>query len=113
MDIIANNFADEQAGLAAKFHQVPLNVSSTYIYDYSLVRKIQRRLVDILVSLPHRPRQPKISNPLPFCKESIEELMNKSMHVAFFQGERIACARCFDKLRVKGECTRSWLLHLP
>ena len=35
--------------------------------------------------------------------------MNKSMHVAFFQGERIACARCFDKLPVKGECTRSWL----
>ena len=86
-----------------------MNVSSTYIYYNFLVRKIQRRLVDILISLPHRPRNPKVPNPLPFRRESIEELMQKSMHVPFFQGDRIACARCYDKLPLKGECTRSWL----
>ena len=41
IDIKGNRHADVQAGKAAHYHAVPVNVSSTHIYYYSLTRKIQ------------------------------------------------------------------------
>ena len=111
-DVKANALADVQAGLAAKYHAVPLNVSAPYIYYFGLIRKIQRRLVDIIVSLPHRSRIAKPKTPTPFHKETIEDLMHSSKHIPFFSGTNISCARCFDKVPASGPCTRSWLQGL-
>ena len=53
-DIKGNAIADDLAGKAAAYFEVPRNMSASYVYYFSLVRKIQRRLIDILWHLPHR-----------------------------------------------------------
>ncbi len=47
-DVLSNRHADHYAKIRAQRLQVPLNVSTPVIFYYSLVRKIQRRLVNII-----------------------------------------------------------------
>ena len=54
LDILANDWADEHAAKAAHSAEVPLNVSTPYLYHYHLIRRIQKRLVTILCTLPDR-----------------------------------------------------------
>ena len=42
LDIKANDWADELAGKAAHSAEVPLNVSTPYLYHYHLIRRIQK-----------------------------------------------------------------------
>ena len=70
LDVKGNRHADDLAGKAARYHAVPVNVSSTHIYYYySLTRKIQKILIDIITSLPHRTKLPK--PPKPFCRPEV------------------------------------------
>jgi hypothetical protein len=89
----------------------PVNVSSTYIYYYSLTRKLQRRLIDILISLPSRTKLQK--PPKPFClpehRPSIEELLQTTQHITFCNRGRIQCARCLHSLPAFGANTEHWL----
>ena len=111
LDVRGNRHADVQAGRAAHDHTVPVNVSSTHIYYYSLTRKIQRRLIDIITSLPHRTRLPKPPKPfaLPEVDPSIQELMQFSQHVPLLHDGRISCARCMNSLPSSGIATKQWL----
>ena len=59
LDVIGNNFADEEAGMAAKSHCVELNASSQFFHWRNLAGKIQRRLVAILQDLPDRKKEKK------------------------------------------------------
>jgi len=57
LDVKGNDHADKLARVAADKHQVPLQVSTDYLFYVSLVAKIQRRLAAIIVSLPDRKRE--------------------------------------------------------
>ena len=65
LDVQGNAHADHHAGIAARTHRIDLNVAATHIYYYHLVKKIQRRLVDIVMNLPHRSKQPHASVHIP------------------------------------------------
>ena len=110
LDVVGNDFADTQAGKAAHQHAVPLNVSATHIYYYSLVRKIQRRIIDVIISMPHR-KHVKVHKPFKLLDDtfSLEDLIATSKHIPFFVESRIRCARCLDNLPIKGDCTKQWL----
>ena len=113
LDVVGNDFADKQAGMAAHQHAVPLNVSATHIYYYyyySLVRKIQRRIIDIIISMPHR-KHVKVHKPFRMFDDTfiLEDLIATSQHIPFFVGSRIRCARCLDNLPIKGDSTKQWL----
>ena len=53
-DVLGNKHADEEAGLAAHSHALPLHVTHNYLRYYTLVRQIQRRLIALLCALLHR-----------------------------------------------------------
>ena len=88
---------------------MPLNVSTSFIYYYALVRRIQRRLIDILVNMPHRNRGPRKQPLQPVKTPSLDSLMAQSRHVAFVTGTRIACAVCRNGIPCKGNAARLWL----
>ena len=92
-DVKGNSWADELAGSSAQSFGLPLNITSPYIYHKNLVKRIRRRLIVILCSLPNRPKQiPKATIP----KEPFEELCIKSGHIIYKIGDdkNIGCARC-------------------
>ena len=72
-DVAGNSLADHYAGVAATRLKVPLNVSTPCVYYYSLVRKIQRRLIDIIINLPHRhkTRVPTMATPMRITLEDL------------------------------------------
>ena len=111
LDVKGNRLADVQAGKAAHDHAVPVNISSTHIYYFSLTRKIQKRLVDIITSLPHRTKLPKPPRPFspPELDPSIDDLMELTQHVPFLHDGRISCARCMNSLPSSGITTKHWL----
>ncbi len=53
-DILANAAADKHAGIVANCVALPLNITSTVIYYTHLVKRVQKRLVAIIMSLPQR-----------------------------------------------------------
>ena len=108
VDIIGNNFADVKAGVAAKRLMVPLNVSTPCLYYYSLVRRIQKRLIDIVTHLPHRVKTPR-PKPIPHIRESLEDISRTSQHVVIFNAIRVTCIVCMCSLPVKSNTTKLWL----
>ena len=84
LDIKANDWADEHAGKAAHSAEVSLNVSTPCLYHYHHIRRVQKRLVTILCTLPDRPKHiPKAKIP----KEELCTIIAASRHVIF--GQRI------------------------
>jgi len=107
-DVAGNSWADELAGTSAQSFELPLNITSPHIYHKNLVKRIQRRLMVILCSLPNRPKHiPKASIP----KEPFEELCTRSRHIIYNTGDgrRIGCARCKQIRNIKGTGVRFWL----
>ena len=104
-DVAGNSLADELAGTSAQSFELPLNITSPHIYDKKWVKRIQRRLMVILCSLPNRPKHiPKASVP----KEPQEELCTRSRHIIYNTGDgrSIGCARCKQIRDSKGAGVR-------
>ena len=109
LDIKANDWADEHAGKAAHSAEVPLNVSTPYLYHYHLIRRIQKRLVTILCTLPDRPKHvPKAKIP----KEDLCTILAASKHIIFWpikNASWIKCARCKGTMHSKSCNVRAWI----
>ena len=109
LDIKAKDWADELAGKAAHSAEVPLNVSTPYLYHYHLIRRIQKRLVTILCTLPDRPKHiPKARIP----KEELCTIIAASKHVIFWPKNNacwIKCARCKGTMHSKSSNVRAWI----
>ncbi len=95
LDILGNSAADQEAGLMAKYVTVPLNVSAPILYYYNLVKRIQRRLVAIIMSLPDRVKYKRIAKPKE-SGEPLDSLVSQSSHVVYLQFGRYQCARCLN-----------------
>ena len=109
LDIKANDWADELAGNAAHSVEVPLNVSAPYLYYFHLTRRIQKRHVAILCSLPNRPKHiPKVKLP----KEDLCTIIAASKHVIFWPKSNpnwITCARCSCTMHSKAVGVKAWI----
>ena len=107
-DVQGNQWADELAGNSAKSFELPLNVTSPYLYYKNLVKRIQHRLMVIICAIPNRPKHiPKAA----IQKESFEELCHKSSHIIYNVGDNknIGCARCKQIRSIKVIGIRFWL----
>ena len=58
-DIEGNEWADELAGIAAKYAELPIGITTLSIYNKNLAIRIQKRHVAILCSLPDRVKHVK------------------------------------------------------
>ena len=109
LDIQGNDWADELAGKAAHRVEVPLNVSTPYLYYYHLVRRIQKRHVAILCSLPDRPKHiPKVKVPL----DDLCTIIAASNHIIYWPTDKphwIRCARCSSTMHSKAVGVRTWI----
>ena len=107
-DVAGNSWADELAGTSAQSFDLPLNITSPHIYHKNLVKRIRRRLMIILCSLPNRPKHiPKASIP----KEPLEEMYTISKHIIYNTGDgrKIGCARCKQIRDSKGHFTHVYV----
>ncbi len=107
-DILGNDRADKLADSAATKACVSLDVSAPVLYYINLVKRIQKRLVAVLVSLPNRtkPKQ-ELTHFAP--QLSLAELSASSSHVLFEHEGRSKCARCLCSYSNNDPALRHWL----
>ena len=83
------------------------------MYYHNLVRRIPKRLVAILMSLPDRAKHVKSIRPR-VIGDPLDGIIAKSSHVLILQSNRFKCVRClnsFDRMDsslmpfLKGTCT--------
>ena len=108
-DIEGNDWADELAGIAAKYAELPLSITTPIIYHKNLATRIQKRHVAILCSLPDRVKH--VKNPkavIPF--DSILDLCNSSQHTIYEPDEHsLACSRCKATVKRHSPALKHWL----
>ena len=107
-DILANDLADNQAGKAAKRHQISFNIATSFIYYHYLARRIQKRLTKIITSLPNRHRT-KLPKQLFKTSPSLEDKFADSSHYPFIDHGKVRCAMCLDCLPSSGPFLTTWL----
>jgi hypothetical protein len=94
-DVRGNDHADKLARVAADKYQVPLQVSTDYLYYVSLVAKIQKRLATIVVSLPDRKRDAReatVSSTVSATpRATIKHSLAETDHVIIHKGGRMSC----------------------
>ena len=75
-----------------------------------LVKRIQKRLACIIISVPDRMKLDNIRVVKP-SPEPLDELIVKSSHSAFWPdgSDRVHCARCHSSFQVRDPNLRSWL----
>ena len=104
MDSLADHFAGESA-LSV---QVSSQVAKDCMYHYKLVKKIQRRLIAIIKSLPERTKVTTVRTPKE-CEESLEMRIQASKHSIKKISERLYCERCHNSFRCSDKAMQDWL----
>jgi len=107
-DLLGNRQADRLAGDAARSVELPPAVTSPVLYYHGLVRRIQRRLIDILVNLPSRQKVCKGIKHIT-SKPNIVDLLPVTSHLAFVRKDRVCCARCHKNDLQKDPALFHWL----
>ena len=107
-DVLSNSHADVHAGLAATRAQIAEPLASKYIEEFKLASSIQRRLVEVVLSLPKRDTEYVVRPPKP-KPVPLEELIARTEHKLFTSGDRQVCTRCLSGFSVKDPCIRHWL----
>jgi len=102
-----NKFADKYAGVAAAAVQLPPAITIGPIHYINLVKKVQRRLAIIIISLPNRKsdRVPSVKVP----KESLESLISASSHDVRRSAHRVNCIACLSSFAIIDSSLRPWL----
>ena len=111
-DIFGNKQADIQAVAAANKAELPVEVTAPIIYNIQLVQRIQRRLADIIMSLPKRSKHH--NEPIRAINRNppIESLFATSEHIPTYNATntRIHCTRCRSHVSIScPKEVRQWL----
>ena len=106
-DVEGNQWADDLAGQSATYEELPLNITTPYLYHKNLTKRIQKRLAVILCALPNRPKHiPKAKIP----NVNFDECCNLSRHVIYdADSKHIGCARCRQVHNRAAVGVRHWL----
>ena len=109
--VIGNACADLMAGRGAQRAELPLSVTAGAVYLYALVRKVQLRLVYILLyMLEHYPRavtSRACRRPVPVLSK-LGMHMFASKHVLYQRGDRLWCVAC-GRSPMGQDAFRSWV----
>ena len=107
-DIAANKIADTLAGEAAKRCNLPMHITSAYLYHYRLTKRIQYRLATILVQLPHRTKA-AVEPAHPVNIPPLDDILAETRHVLYRRADKICCAGCSNQFSAKDPNLRAWL----
>ena len=112
-DVKGNDHADKLARTAADKYQVPLQVSTDYLYYVSLVARIQKRLAAIVVSLPDRKRDDReaaVSSTVSATpRATLKQGLADTDHVIVHKGERMSCKLCGSSFSTRDPSLKHWL----
>ena len=108
LDIASNALADEYAKEAAKLYQVPLEVSAPCIYNYKLVKRIQKRVACIITCLPERSKFKTVRTPKELGT-SLSASIAESRHSVTRLGDRLTCDRCSNSFSCNDKSVVHWL----
>jgi hypothetical protein len=113
LDVKGNDHADKLARVAADKHQVPLQVSTDYLFYVSLVAKIQRRLAAIIVSLPDRKREDREATASSSASAgqhaSLRQCLDVTDHDIVHKGERVSCRLCGNSFSSRDPMVKHWM----
>jgi hypothetical protein len=108
LDICGNDLADKYAEESAVEAQVPSKVASECLFHYSLVKRIQWRIITVISNLPDRK----------FCKtvrtvkehtQDLDDVFNKSKHDLTRDKDRYSCRNCLENFNAKDKSFMHWL----
>ena len=108
LDILGNDRADHYAGEAAKHYTVSASVSTSCIFFYKLVRRIQHRLATIIMNLPERQKFTSVRTQLE-TKQSLDMKILESQHNISRTGDRITCHVCHNSFTSGDPSLQQWL----
>jgi len=110
-DVLCNRLADRYAGIAAEKHAIDINIASSVIWYTHFIRKVQRRLVAILFSLPKRSKQIKYKDKKPPQLKIIDIIETQlSRHDAYIHETRVWCKVCKSSFSLSNPKAKDWLM---
>ena len=80
LDVEGNKLADKYAGEASEKAIAPLQVRTDVVFSYSLVKRIQKRIIAIIQSLPARQKKQTVLTQREL-QPSVDEFILESKHV--------------------------------
>ena len=98
LDVKGNQFADDYASISAKGHELDSVIANPTIYSYTLVKKIQKRIIAIIRNLPDRDKK-QIIRSQKELKPSIESITAESEHVLVGDQGRYTCQVCASSFK--------------
>ena len=108
VDVIGNDWADKYAKVAAETVQVSAQVAKDCIYYYKLVKRIQKRMVCIIMNLPERSKHKVVRTPKELAV-NLDSCITASRHAITQSGDRISCRRCLNNSARKDKSVVPWL----
>ena len=87
---------------------VPLQVSTDVVYYYSLVKKVQKRIIAIIQHLPERSKKQTVLTQKEL-RPKLDDLMNESKHVLVRHDGRIHCKVCLSGFSESDPLLKSWM----
>ena len=108
LDVKGNKHADTLAGEAAELAKVPLQVSTDVMFYYSLVKKIQKRIITILMLLPPRQKKQTVLSAKEL-KPSIDYYIENSKHIIMSNDGRYSCEVCLNSFKDSDPLLKEWV----
>ena len=110
--IIGNKQADRLAGISANMAEVDMNAAAPVLFYSSRIKKIQRRLVGILLALPPRGRvqRPPAPPRIRPDKPSLDSLLAHSEHIVYLADSgSYNCVQCRGSMSDTNPLFRDWI----
>ena len=105
-----NHAADIFAERGAKAHEVGMHIASGIMYHSALVKKIQKRLVRILISHVDKITYDKKSTPFPISSAStLEDHIQNTRHNLVIAGSSLRCLDCSGSCSKGSTNVKNWL----
>ena len=108
LDVEGNKFADKYAGEASEKAIAPLQVRTDVVFSYFLVKRIQKRIIAIIQSLPARQKKQTVLTQREL-QPSVDEFILESKHALVSDQGRYHCKICLSSFLESDRLFKSWV----
>jgi hypothetical protein len=108
--VALNHAADFFANIAAEKVELPRHITSVVIYHMSLVKKVQKRLVRVIISRCPKTRKNNTPESVPRPElPSLQQLLGSTHHSIVCEPKGWRCRWCKSFCNPKAPTARNWL----